>query len=265
MIRLLSGAALLAVAAGAAWFAPSPWLLVVAAVVAALAFRELAALLDGLGASMPGPLGLILTVAACVFAAVPQAPLLPVLLTGVVFAAIWIVALAGPEPRTALGGPALLFGPLYVGVPLGLLVNLHWLEGREVALLLLLTIIASDSAQYYAGRTLGRSPLAPSISPKKTVEGAIGGFAGGLIVMGWLGGHWLPEMGLAARLVLGGWVVGLGIVGDLFESAMKRAAHVKDSSGLIPGHGGMLDRIDALLLATPAYYFALRYAWLVWR
>src|SRR5690606_32431069 len=114
-------------------------------------------------------------------------------------------------------------------------------------------------------RMLGRSPLAPTISPKKTVEGAIGGFVGGMMAMGWLGGYWLPEMGLTARLVLGGWIVGLGIVGDLFESAMKRAAQVKDSSALIPGHGGMLDRIDALLLATPAYFFALRYAWLVWR
>ncbi|HEX7087245.1 MAG TPA: phosphatidate cytidylyltransferase [Vicinamibacterales bacterium] len=265
MIRLLSGAALLVIAAGAAWFAPSSWLMVVAAVVAALAFVEFARLFDGLGATVPRSLGLILTAAACVFAAVPQAPLLPVLLTGAVFAAIWVVALGGPEPRNALAAPALVFAPLYIGVPLGLLVNLHWLEGREVALLLMLTVIASDTSQYYAGRMLGRSPLAPTISPKKTVEGAIGGFVGGMAAMGWLGGYWLPEMGLTARLVLGGWIVGLGIVGDLFESAMKRAAHVKDSSALIPGHGGMLDRIDALLLATPAYFFALRYAWLVWR
>jgi len=263
--RLVSGAVLLAVAGGAAWYAPSSWLMVVAAVVAALAFIELARLFDALGAAVPRSLGVILTAAACVFAAVPQAPLLPVLMTGAVFAAIWVVALGGPESRSALAAPALVFAPLYIGVPLGLLINLHWLEGREVALLLLLTVIASDTSQYYAGRMLGRTPLAPTISPKKTVEGALGGFAGGLASMGWLGACWLPEMGVTARLVLGACIVGLGIVGDLFESAMKRAAHVKDSSALIPGHGGMLDRIDALLLATPAYFFVLRYAWLAWR
>ncbi len=265
MTRLLSGVVLLTAVGSAAWFAPAPWLLVVAAIVAALAFKEMAALLGGLDALVPRSLGGVITVAACIAAAVPQGPLLPVLLVAMVFAAIGAVMTGEPDRPRAVGAIALLFSALYVGVPLGLLVNLHWIEGREVAMLLLLTIIVSDSAQYYVGRTLGRHLLAPKISPKKTVEGALGGFVAGAVLMAWLGGIWLPLMPLSARIMLACGLVALGIIGDLFESTMKRAAHVKDSSALIPGHGGVLDRIDALLLATPAYYIVLRYAWIVWR
>ena len=125
---------------------------------------------------------------------------------------------------------------------------------------MVLTVVASDSTQYYAGRLFGRTLLAPAISPKKTVEGAIGGFVGGAVAMAWLGGLWLPAMPLGTRLALALVLVTLGIVGDLLESVLKRAAQVKDSSQLIPGHGGVLDRIDALLLVIPVYYVALRVA-----
>jgi phosphatidate cytidylyltransferase len=119
-------------------------------------------------------------------------------------------------------------------------------------------VVASDSAQYYAGRLFGRRLLAPAISPKKTVEGALGGYAGGALAMALLGHVWLPAMSLELRLVLSLVLVTMGIVGDLLESVLKRAAQVKDSSQLIPGHGGVLDRIDALLLVAPVYTLALR-------
>jgi phosphatidate cytidylyltransferase len=97
------------------------------------------------------------------------------------------------------------------------------------------------------------------VSPKKTIEGAVGGVVFGTALLAIVGAWWLPWVSAAVRIVLGLAVVALGIVGDLFESMLKRSAGVKDSSALIPGHGGVLDRIDALLFAAPVYYVVLRY------
>ena len=133
------------------------------------------------------------------------------------------------------------------------------MRGPEGLFLLMLTVMVSDSAQYYTGRMFGRRPLAPAISPKKTIEGAIGGFVFGTTLMAVAGHWWLPDVAWQIRALLGAAVVALGIAGDLFESMLKRSAGVKDSSALIPGHGGVLDRIDALLFAAPIYYVVLKY------
>jgi phosphatidate cytidylyltransferase len=169
-----------------------------------------------------------------------------------------VAVTAGVPDRAGAGGVALVVaGPLYLGLPLGMLVNIGWTYGREAAVLAVLAVVVSDSCQYYAGRLFGRTPLAPSISPKKTMEGAIGGFIGGAVFLVWAGAAWLPAVSPGARLGLGVTLVAVGIVGDLLESALKRAAALKDSSHLIPGHGGVLDRIDALLLVVPVYGLAL--------
>ena len=149
---------------------------------------------------------------------------------------------------------------IYVALPLAALVRIRLLAGPGAVFLVLLTIIVSDTAQYYTGRAVGRRPLAPRISPKKTVEGAAGGFVGGTLLFVVLGAWWAPQMSLPARVALGLAIVAAGIAGDLFESYLKRRAGVKDSSALIPGHGGVLDRIDALLFAAPVYYLALKLA-----
>ncbi len=99
----------------------------------------------------------------------------------------------------------------------------------------------------------------PAISPKKTIEGAVGGFVFGGVFLALAGRWWLPDAPMLLRAALGVAVVAAGIVGDLFESMLKRSAGVKDSSTLIPGHGGILDRIDALLFAAPIYYSVLKY------
>ena len=120
------------------------------------------------------------------------------------------------------------------------------------------TVVASDSAQFYSGRLFGRRPLAPAISPKKTVEGAVGGLVVATIFITLAGPGVFPATRRSSLALLGVAIVVLGICGDLFESRLKRTAGVKDSSALIPGHGGALDRIDALLFATPAYYLYLQ-------
>jgi phosphatidate cytidylyltransferase len=258
--RLLSALALLAVLGGAARFAPLEALLLMATAIASLAFIELARLGDALGARVPRLPGLVLTALVCVSAGWPTLPLAPsmvALLVGAGVVAIW----NGAPDRAGVGGIAVtVCGPLYVGLPLGALINVAWVHGRQAAFLVVLTVIASDSAQYYTGRLFGKRSLAPAISPNKTIEGALGGFVGGAIAMAWLGGLWLPSMPLGLRLGLAVLLVTVGIIGDLLESALKRAAQVKDSSHLIPGHGGVLDRIDALLLVIPVYAVALHAA-----
>ena len=155
---------------------------------------------------------------------------------------------------------ALLTAIVYIALPLAALVQIRLIAGPEAVFLVMLTIMISDTAQYYVGRAFGRRRLAPAISPKKTVEGAIGGLVFGTVGLIVIGAWWAPQWGIATRLVLGLAVVALGIAGDLFESFLKRRAGVKDSSALIPGHGGVLDRIDALLFAAPVYYLVLRYS-----
>jgi phosphatidate cytidylyltransferase len=257
--RFLSGVVLLAAVGAAAWLAPPAWLLLLALVVVLLASLEYAALCRGLGAAVATPVVVSISILVCLAAAWPDAAVPPVLMAAAIVAAAGAVASGRPDRATLAGVAATAFAPLYLALPLGSLINLRWIEGREAAVLPLLVVVASDTSQYYAGRWLGRRPLAPSISPKKTVEGAIGGLVGAAVVFTALGIRWLPGMPVWALVALGVTLALLGIAGDLFESSIKRAASMKDSSALIPGHGGMLDRIDALLVVAPVYFVAVRY------
>ena len=180
------------------------------------------------------------------------------LLLLLLFGLVWVgldVVVSGVDIGVA---SARFFGPWYLGLPLGLLVGVQRMGGARATLLLLATVVLSDTAQYYSGRAFGRRLLAPAISPKKTVEGAIGGLVAGPVLMALAGARLLPGHSRVALAGLGLCLVLLGIGGDLFESRLKRAAGVKDSSSLIPGHGGVLDRIDALLFVIPPFYLFLR-------
>jgi phosphatidate cytidylyltransferase len=273
MARLLSGAALIALAVGVVWFAPLPLFLLVAEILLVLAFVEYGRLAAASGLPIPTvPAGI-----ATVTASLGMASSLPSNMTwndsaGFPFAHVDASLLAGfvtlaaltlttwRGERDAVGRvSAAVFPMLYLGLPIGALVVIRALHGREVLFLLMLTVMVSDTAQYYSGRAFGRRLLAPAISPKKTIEGAIGGFVAGAAVFAAVGAWWLPLVPLPLRIGLGLTLVALGIAGDLFESMLKRSAGVKDSSALIPGHGGVLDRIDALLFAAPIYYVFLKY------
>ncbi len=259
MLRILSALVLIPVVFCAIWFLPSLGLLAVAEVVLWLAFFEYARLARALGIAAPEVVAGCAAAATCIAIAWPGGSADPVLMAAVLVVGALSVATARTGPDVFGQVVTALFASLYLGLPLGSLVAVHWLFGREAVLLLLVTIIVSDSAQYYGGMAFGRHRLAPAISPKKTVEGAIAGFGGGLLAIARVGRWWLPAAGLWWRLGLGVVIVATGILGDLFESQIKRSAGVKDSSALIPGHGGVLDRIDALLFAAPAYYLFLRY------
>jgi phosphatidate cytidylyltransferase len=258
MTRILSGVSLAAAALAAIWFLTPVALLGVALVVAALAFAEYARIVSAIGADIPWWTTLVLTLVAC--AMVPFPWIDPVLV--IVLALITSAANVLISPR--VGAPTLadtaasVLAPVYIGLPLGALVGVVAVAGREAVLVLIGTVAVSDTAQYYTGRAFGRRPLAPRRSPKKTIEGAVGGLVIAPLVLIAAGQMWLPGLAPGRLAVLGLLLVVAGIIGDLFESMLKRAADMKDSSHLIPGHGGVLDRIDALLFAAPIFYFFIR-------
>jgi phosphatidate cytidylyltransferase len=257
--RLLSGAVLLAVTGGAAWWAPPPALLVLAVLVAVLAIVEYCTLAGHLGAPVAVVPASVAAAAVCTAVAWPAGSVAPVVMALVVAAGALAVGRGRTDADVLARVAAGVLGPLYIGLPLGALIAVRWEFGREAALLLIVVVVASDTAQYYAGRAFGRRPLSPALSPKKTVEGALGGLLAGALTLAVIGHWWWPAPPVALRFALGGLLVILGITGDLFESMLKRAARVKDSAALIPGHGGVLDRIDGLLFAAPVYYTMMRY------
>jgi phosphatidate cytidylyltransferase len=260
MARVLSALVLLPVVIGAVWFLPPVWTLVLAVIAAILAFVEYAAIASALGARVARGVGGTAVAAACVVTGGAFVPPTVVLMTALV--AVGALAVAGGRPGQPVlaDAAATLFPILYIALPLGAIAAVRLIEGREAVLLLMATIVVSDSAQYYSGRAFGRRPLAPAISPKKTVEGAIGGVVFGTAVMTVLGARLFRQTPVAFLALVSATVVTLGIVGDLFESLLKRSAGVKDSSALIPGHGGVLDRIDSWLFAAPVFYAFILYA-----
>ncbi|HNR22436.1 MAG TPA: phosphatidate cytidylyltransferase [Steroidobacteraceae bacterium] len=159
----------------------------------------------------------------------------------------WVVLAPGkaPPPTGAIAGVLTLVPAWYALLHL----RLDFTLGAEWLLYILVLVTAADSGAYFVGRRFGRVKLAPRVSPGKTWEGVFGGLAAGCAAA-WAGALWfglpaLPFLALALAVIV------FGIVGDLVESQLKRAAGVKDSGTLFPGHGGMLDRIDSLTAAAP--------------
>jgi phosphatidate cytidylyltransferase len=259
MTRVLSALVLLVLVIGAVWFLPPVATLVLALIAAGLAFFEYATIARALGAHVPLGVTGVGVVAACAAVGGGLIPVEVVLMTAVIALGSLAVASGQPGPAILRDTAASMLPILYIGLPLGALAAIRVIAGREAVLLLMITIVVSDSAQYYTGRAFGRRPLAPSISPKKTLEGAIGGLVFGTAAM-IAGGLWIfPDADLLLLALVSASITALGIVGDLFESLLKRSAGVKDSSHLIPGHGGVLDRIDSWLFAAPVFYVFVRY------
>jgi len=180
--------------------------------------------------------------------------------------AVVVVAIAGPlvtlvrlgDMKTAaLRACAMGIGPLYLGVPLTLLTLMRRDLGGDGPSYVIMTIMFAwfaDTGGYFAGRFLGKHKLYEAVSPKKTVEGALGGLAGS--VFGAVLAHvwFLPSLSLAHGIPLALVAGALGQAGDLGESLLKRSTGVKDSGAVVPGHGGILDRVDALLVTSSVTY-----------
>lgn len=259
MTRILSGGVLIAVAVAVVWFAPSVIFEAVAFALLFAATEELIGLCRSGGIAVPhwptvaAAMLTLATFSRVVGGVVPQLTTDAMLMLGVIAMAFVAMSAWRGGNHAIAAVSASLFPSLYLALPIGAMIAIRE-AGPEPLFLLMLTIIVSDTAQYYTGRLAGRRPLAPAISPKKTVEGALGGFVFGTALFAIVGAWWLPIVPLVVRIGLGLGVVAVGIAGDLFESMLKRSVGVKDSSALIPGHGGFLDRIDALIFAAPFFY-----------
>jgi phosphatidate cytidylyltransferase len=150
-------------------------------------------------------------------------------------------------------------GIFYVALLFGFQVAIHaGAPGRRWLVFLYLVIWASDTGAYYVGTAFGRHRLYEKISPKKSIEGLAGGLLASMVIA-LLCKVWLvPSAGFLEAAVLGAFLAAFGTLGDLVESLIKRSAGVKDSGTLIPGHGGILDRMDSMLFAAPVLFYYLR-------
>ncbi|MDM8522696.1 phosphatidate cytidylyltransferase [Desulfococcaceae bacterium HSG8] len=146
-------------------------------------------------------------------------------------------------------------GVVYIPLPLSFLVIIrNGPDGMAWIFFLLCIVFAGDIGAFYAGSYLGRHKLCPSVSPGKTVEGSVGGLAANIIVGALFKAIFLPALPWGISILLFLLIGAAGQVGDLFESEFKRSSGIKDSGSILPGHGGILDRIDALLFAIPVAY-----------
>jgi len=259
MTRVLSALALLPLVIGIVWFLPPVGTLVLATIAAVLAFLEYARIMAAIDSRVPTAVTGAAVAAACIGVGAGYEATDVIMMSAVI--AVGAIAVGGGvvDPSVLRGTAAAILPIAYIGLPLGAIAAVRAFAGREAVLLLMATIVISDSAQYYCGRAFGRRLLAPAISPKKTIEGAVGGLIFGTAAM-MLGGRWVfPDAPITLLLAVSAAITALGMVGDLFESMLKRSAGVKDSSHLIPGHGGILDRIDSWLFAAPLYYAFAQY------
>jgi phosphatidate cytidylyltransferase len=224
--------------------------------LAGLALWEFRSLSDGMGSRAPGwllyPLGAFFAFSGTVLKQVDVNIVLSLALVGGL-AAFLVV----PGRRQGLGRWAMgLAGALYIGMPFNYYLVLYTSQphGLVWALFIIFAVVANDTMALLVGSRIGRHPFFPMISPRKTVEGAVAGVVGSVIVM--LVGVTLIIGLEPIHAIALGILVGVSAqVGDLVESQMKRIAEVKDSSNLIPGHGGVLDRLDSILFPPILVYF----------
>jgi phosphatidate cytidylyltransferase len=193
--------------------------------------------------------------AAPILLALPYGP--TGILAGSLLALPWALFwLAGkPETRTLRAVLAVLLMALWIGAPLAHLGLFP--RSRYGVVLILIAVVGpwiSDSGAYFAGRFFGRHLLFPSLSPNKTLEGSLGGLLATMLVVGFVAYQFLG-FGLAKAAIIGAGVSLFSQTGDLFESTLKRILDVKDLGHFLPGHGGVLDRVDSLLFTAPAVYY----------
>jgi phosphatidate cytidylyltransferase len=149
-----------------------------------------------------------------------------------------------------------VLGVVYIPVSLCLLIFIKALDGGTFWIIwLLIVIFANDTGAFYTGTFFGKRAIAPNISPNKTIEGSLGGITTSMIVGFVFCQIFFNDLSLSFLTIPASFLLAVaGQIGDLFESAMKRVSNIKDSGRILPGHGGMLDRIDGLILAIPVLY-----------
>ena len=256
-MRAATGAVYVALVLGAAWAGPWTTFLLFLP-VSAIAAREWHRLAAGDYTKTPG-YSVTMALAVAAYTALAVVPMLPGWNGARALAALLalLLALAFDLMRRGVKDPARIFSlhiatVAYIAVPFACvthLVHVHW----HVFTGFMLLLWTNDTGAYLTGRAIGRHKLMPAVSPGKTWEGLLGGIALTLF-MGWLISRGCAELSPAQWIAAAVTVTVASTVGDLLESALKRARGVKDSGSLLPGHGGILDRFDGFLLAAPVMW-----------
>lgn len=267
MKRILTAAVLIPLVLCLVFFAPYWLFMIVVAGVSAMAAWECIGLAERVGSQPPRVAFLVALL--LLFAGSYQWPDRVAMLFGILCVSLLIYCtFSRPAERVMVDATACIFSLFYVGLTLLALPFLREEpSGPSILAFLFCVVWAGDIVALYVGRYLGRHKMAPGLSPKKTWEGAMGSVAGSLLAAGGLLAlaHNMQSLnsvvlsypdGIWYWLLIAVVVNVAAQVGDLAESALKRSAGVKDSGNLLPGHGGMLDRIDALLLAAPVLWYA---------
>ena len=280
VIRIVTGVVLIAAVVALVWWGPGWLLAIAAALIAILALIELFALGERLGLRAFAKWTLVCAAAlfyaqyaigaaethafGIAIAFTRTVAGLPISVDTVLLIFLFGAVGIGLSTKRPLHDvlPAISIssaGLLFVALPFSYLVRIDEIDrdGRALILFTLALIWAGDTLAYFTGKLMGRLPMAPVLSPKKTWEGAIANLAGSLLVA-WAASRWI-EADVTVLLLVAGMANVAGQMGDLIESAYKRGAGVKDSGKIIPGHGGVLDRIDSLILAAPVVWVC--YSW----
>ncbi len=242
---------------------PNGWffdtLVALAAVICVLEFEGIA---KNTGASTLKVFASVLTLAILAEAIRPTLLNYDEIILLALFGLMFCGLFAGVDTKKGLATiTAALFGALYIGGLSRYFILLHHQGnglGSKLIFLLCGAVWVGDSAAYYVGKHLGRHPLAKRLSPNKTLEGALANLVGTTAVVAVAGATFLPRLRLVDVVVLGILFTVFGILGDLFESFFKRSAGIKDASTLLPGHGGMLDRLDSLFFNAPLLYYYIK-------
>lgn len=260
MQRLVTAIGLAAAAIYLIGWAPQPVFLAAAILMSVLGYREFVNLVEGHSIQSPGALGLLTGLAVLLWPAEPlhgvSLPAIVSLLVVIAFiSSLRLASLRDVLPQVA----CVLLGAFYTFAPWRFSIELRHQSGHLLFFALALNWVG-DSCAYYTGRAIGKHRLAPIVSPNKSWEGAVGSVAGSVLFGLLYLGKFMPQI-VWWKVVLMAVVANIaGQFGDLAESAMKRGANVKDSGNLLPGHGGVLDRVDSSLFALPvvyAIYFAI--------
>ncbi len=270
MKRILTAIVALPILLYAVWSRSPYFFVALTAIAIILALGEFYSLASQAGCkpqTVPGYAAALVVIAGFVF----EEPALTV----AAFSVLSIVSLAAAifqpdEMKKALVSvSATVFGVIYVALLAGCLVGVRMIGdtplrpgvphlASKLLTMFFAIVMMTDTGAYYTGRAIGRHKLAPRISPGKTIEGAIGGFVMAVVTGFLCKVGFFPEIPAARALALGATLGALGQVGDLAESMLKRGSNVKDSGKLLPGHGGMLDRVDSMLFCAPVLYYYSR-------
>jgi phosphatidate cytidylyltransferase len=237
-------------------WAPRPWYVGMIVVVAVIALIEFLTLGEKKGYPiLKAPSVVLMLVLLSTFIAAAVSVEFAVFAILLLIPAFYVFS-SRPLEQALPGTAVCVLGTLYVGMLSGSLLRLRldFEVGAQLVFFLLLVVWLGDAGAYYVGRSLGRRKLSPRVSPKKTIEGGLGGMATSLVAATVIHFTFLPEFPLVHALIAAALLSVAGVVGDLAESLWKRSADVKDSGTLIPGHGGFLDRFDSILFTAPILY-----------